>query len=52
MTLLFPLMLWNNLRGDAIRLGAVYACGESYDEIIEAILLMDELSYDKFILEV
>ena len=32
----------NSVRGDKIRLGAVYVCGESYDEIFETIFLREE----------
>ena len=37
---------------DAIKLGDVYFCGESHDEIFETIFWRGELNYDEFILEV
>ena len=41
----------NKLRSDAIRLDAVYVCGEPHDEIPEKIFLGEELNYDKIMLE-
>ena len=48
----FPDRASNNLRSDLIRLGNVYVCDKSHNEILETILSREELNYDEFILEV
>ena len=41
----------NNLRGDAIRLGAFYDCSVTQNVKLETILSREELHYAEFILE-
>ena len=41
----------NKFRGDAIRLGAVYICDVTHDEILETIFLRESLHSDELILE-
>ena len=40
-----------SIRGDAIRLGTIYVCSVTQNEKMETILSIEELHYDKFILE-
>ena len=46
-----PTRASNELRGDTIRLGAVYICDGAHDEILETIVSREELSCDDLILE-
>ena len=39
------------MRDDSIRLGAVYACDNTHDEMLETIFSREELNHDEFILE-
>ena len=39
------------MRGDAIRLGTIYICSVTQNEILGTILSIEELHYDEFILE-
>ena len=36
--------------GDAIRLGSVYICDYTHDEILETIFSRRKLNYDEFVL--
>ena len=40
----------NNIKGGVIRLGYVYVCDVTHDEILDTIFSREELHYDKFIL--
>ena len=41
----------NKLRGDVIRLGVVYVCDDTHNEILEAIFSSEDLHYYELILE-